>query len=266
MFEPTETGYRITFEEFESPVHAGLAQAYFRLLSDIWGILMVFPPTPAVVKRANRAIDVARLSTEYLEEMLRCVESDAFLAAGIVGCALLESILLLACMRDRDEALATEAWRLFASKNKRRKLLFADLVLWIDLGNLVLIGLELGWFSKDNGATVAFFASFVGHEELISEFPELHLTPFEAISKVHELRNHVHPGNCVRGRISVNERTSKLSVGLVYASLAGLLNFYRGDPVPSLDLVIPEPMRRLRTILETPDILAPAILQEDSAS
>jgi hypothetical protein len=251
MFVRTQTGYRVTFEQYDSPVMTQLARGYFHLLSDVWSFLTVVPLTRSGADRFRTALRAARLASQYVEEMNRCFAGRSYFAAGVIGCAVIESLLLLACMRDRDVVLRTRAWKQFATKQKRRGRLFSELLFWIDLGHLILIGEGLGWFNTDSAATTALLASYPGSAELFDEFPELKMSPLHAVSTVHEIRNHLHPGKMLRGPVGIDERTAKLSVGLVYVSLAGVLDFYRGDPMPFLDIEIPLPIRNLMDALPT---------------
>lgn len=213
---------------------ARLAQGYFNLVSEVWTVLTGSPLTPASAERVRTTIRVARLASQYLDEMLRC--NEAHFAAAIVGCSVVECFLLLACIRDRDLVLQTRSWKTFATKQKKRGKLFAELLFWIDLGNLILIGNELGWFAPNSVPTVEFFASFAGSEEFLAEFPELRISPLDAVSHIHQFRNYLHPGKCVRNLVSLDERTARLNAGLVYVSLMGVLDFYQSDPVEFLDL------------------------------
>jgi hypothetical protein len=80
---------------------------------------------------------------------------------------------------------------------------------------------------------------------MIKEIPELLSSPLEAISRVHELRNFLHPGKCLRHSMKIEEKTSKLSVGLAYVSLLGVLDYYQGEPVEYADVEVPAPIRKV---------------------
>ncbi len=185
-----------------------------------------------------------RLATDYFDEMARC--EPAYFAAGVIGCAVVESMLLLACIRDRESVLLTTSWKSFARKQKRHGQLFLELLFWIDLGNLILIGKELGWFNVDEARTKEFFESLLDSEQLREvdkTLPEIYVSPLVAIQQLQKFRNMIHPGKCVREGSRLVEKNAKLSAGLVYVSLMGILDFYRGERLSSIDLEVPLSLR-----------------------
>ena len=69
------------------------------------------------------------------------------------------------------------------------------------------------------------------------------VSPLDAVTRVHELRNLLHPGKCLRQNVKIEKKMAKLTVGLVFVSLMGVLDFYQGDPVDYMDLEIPLALR-----------------------
>ena len=242
MMTKTTTGYRITFWRHETVLWTNLGRGFVNLMSGIWAPLSIFPPSPSGIKRYRTTLKLFEIAHCYLNEMILCTDNQAFFAAGIVGCAMVESILMLACVRDRNLVFQTRAWKAFAKKERKGGHSFSELIPWIDFGHLILIGKELGWFSPDMKATEDFFANYSGSTD-IDDVPEMMVSPLEAVTRVHQLRNLLHPGNCLRGGLKIGEKMAKLTVGLVYISLIGVLDFYQGGPVDYVDLEVPAAIR-----------------------
>ncbi len=242
-------GYRITFEEHENVLWTSLGRGFTRLVSGIWAPFSLFPLSASGMKRYRFTLNLYELAHQYQTEAVRCSDNKAYFAAGIAGCSMVEAILMLACVRDRDLVFQTQAWKAFARKERRRGRTFSELIPWIDFGNLIPIGKELGWFSPHREATENFFAAYrAAHgdsdiDEVLEECPGLMVSPLEAVTNVHELRNCLHPGKCLRQGMKIEEKMAKLTLGLVYISLVGVLDYYQGEAADHIDLEIPAAIR-----------------------
>jgi hypothetical protein len=117
----TATGYRITFEKQESVLLTNLSRGFVHLLAGLWAPQTVFPITAEGVKRYTATRNLYELSHRYLDEAILCTKSKAYFASGIVGCAMVESILMLACVRDRDLVFQTLAWKAFCKKGQKAR-------------------------------------------------------------------------------------------------------------------------------------------------
>ena len=268
----TATGYRITFEKQEAVLWTDLGRGFVRLVSGIWAPFSMFPLTASGLKRFVFTLNLYELANQYLGEAVRCSENRAFFAAGIAGCSMVEAILMLACVRDRDMVFQTDAWKAFARKERRRGRTFSELIPWIDFGNLIPIGKELGWFSPDRETTEAFFAAYraaygedAGVDEILEECPDLMVSPLEAVIRVHELRNFLHPGKCLRQGMKIEEKMAMLTLGLVYISLVGVLGHYQGEPVDYIDVEVPIAIRNALKWPERVGSSTPALALETSS-
>jgi hypothetical protein len=85
------------------------------------------------------------------------------------------------------------------------------------------------------------------------------MSPLDAVTRVHELRNLLHPGKCLRQNTKIDEKMAKLTVGLVYISLMGVLDYYQGDPVDYIDLEIPVAIRNTLRWTEQLESSAPEL-------
>jgi hypothetical protein len=226
-------------------------------MSGLWAPFAVFPLTASGLKRYRTSLYLYEVAHRYLDEMIRCNANEAHTASGIVGCSMVEAVLMLACVRDRDSVLHTAGWKIFAKKEKRRGDRFSELLPWIDFGHLMAIGKELGWFSADQSVTERFLHHYSIDDEILKDIPKLLSSPWDAATQLHELRNYLHPGKCLRHRVNFDEKTAKLSAGLAYICLMGVLDYYKGEDVDHLDLEVPPTVRKAlawSTLVEQPNI------------
>lgn len=262
MMTKTATGYRITFEKHDTVLWTNLGRGFARLVSGIWAPFSMFPLSASGMKRYRFTLSLYQLAHRYLDETIRCNDNEAYFAGGIVGCSMVETILMLACVRDRDVVLQTQAWKAFAKKERRRGQSFSELIPWIDFGKLIIIGKELGWFSAHRETTENFLAAYAPStdvDDVLKECPEMVMSPLDAVTRVHELRNFLHPGKCLRQNTKIDEKMAKLTVGLVYISLMGVLDYYQGDPVDYIDLEIPVAIRNTLRWTEQLESSAPEL-------
>jgi hypothetical protein len=256
MYTKTANGFRISFDKNDSPILVLIERGFVNLLSDVWDVITVVPMTRRKAQKASQAIKVVRAGNYYIDEMTRCTDSEAYFSASIAGCSALESVQMIACIRDQDQVVATQAWKYFAKKYRRHGLLFDDLLFWIDLGNLIQVGRELNWFP--NTATVQnALSADEGWQEGLQKFPELDSTPSDAISKVHNLRNMLHPGKCLRESVTLTETTGPISLGLLYVALAGVLEFHVRDESEVFEVEVHPLIRNLISATEQLNLDAP---------
>jgi hypothetical protein len=117
---------------------------------------------PSQAKRAGITLRCIRLASYYFDQTIACSEKQAYFAASVMGCSVLETVLMLACIRDSEGVLRTKKWKDFHQKNRRRGKFFDELLPWIDLGHLIGIGTELKWFPEDDKISTLFHASRIG--------------------------------------------------------------------------------------------------------
>ncbi|MEG9437814.1 hypothetical protein JAO29_16830 [Edaphobacter sp. HDX4] len=241
MFERTSTGFRISFD-VENPLLYSLERGLYNLIADIWDFMTRLPLSRERGRRAASVCALIEVAMFYLEELGRCNDSSAFFAAGCVGTSALEAILIIACVRQQNQIVQTKAWKAFAHRNRKRGVLFKDLIYWIELGVLVSIGEEVGWFPIDDSIQNLFAAADEGWEEALAEIPSLGLNPREAIRRLQSFRNFLHPGKCVREKLSPHDLVGKECLGLLYVSLAGVLQYHSGPEVGTILLDVPKPV------------------------
>lgn len=266
----TATGYRITFEKHDTILWTNLGRGFVRLMIGLWAPFSMFPLTASGMERYKITRNLYELGRQYLDEASRCSANNAFFAAGIAGCSMVEAILMLACVRDRDMVFQTHAWKAFAKKKKKRGSTLSDLLPWIDFGNLISIGKELDWFSPHKETTENFFAAYrlddndTEVDDMLEELPEMMVSPLEAVNRVHELRNFLHPGKCIRQGVKIEEKMAKLTLGLAYMSLMGVLDSYQGEPAEYIDLEVPASIRNTLGWTGQVDSSAPELALEGS--
>lgn len=248
MLERTDTGFKITFTT-DNPLYSTLERGVVALISDIWDLVVQLPFTKERVMRAGFAYRLIQTVVFYMEEVDRSTDNSAFFAAGCIGTSALEGILILACIRHQSEVVQTPAWKKFARKNKKHGQLFADIVFWIQLNDLIGIGQELGWFPADN-VIQSLFAFEGGWPEAIADIPSLKLTPSEAIHKLQSFRNLLHPGRSLREKVNLQEQVGKDCLALLYVCLGGVLQYHSGPEVDFLEYAFPKPIKDLIDAVE----------------
>ena len=246
MFEMTPTGFRIVFEKQQNPFMDSILNGYMNLLSDIWDFVSsrtLFAPNAG--ERFLRTMQLTKTSADYFSEMQRCTLGEAWFSAAIIGCSVVESVLMIACMRNNGEVTKTASWKRFAASKKKKGKLFRDLALWLDFGSMISIGKELGWFPEGEDFSINFINSYGAMEEVMAECPQMILSPAQAILNVHEMRNRLHPGKCIRDKFVSNDQLSKASVGWMYLSLVGVLHTFRREPDGRIEIRFPEAYLKL---------------------
>src|SRR5277367_1726900 len=103
MYTKTANGFRISFEKTDSPFLVLISRGFINLLSDVWDLIAIVPMTQRRAQKASRVIKVVRTGNYYIDEMTRCTDNEAYFSASIAGCSALESVLMIACIRDQDQ-------------------------------------------------------------------------------------------------------------------------------------------------------------------
>lgn len=187
MLTRTDNGLRFEFSEFRADPFAGsLARGLVRLMSGMWDFVAQ-PRGPGQIARAKLSLALLHQSVFYIEELSRATDGEAFFAASVMGCSVVESLLMLACIRHRNDVTMSKAWLAFARRRRKYGKLLHELLPRTDLADLIAIGQELGWF-EDNQRVRDIFASFEGWTEGLLELPELQTTPFGAALAVRAWR------------------------------------------------------------------------------
>jgi hypothetical protein len=174
---------------------------------------------PGYGDEAEAAVLMLTLTKQYLLEMGRCHQSGAQFAATVMGCSALEAMLMLSCLGFKDSVVTSTTWHKHAKKTKT----FVQNVSHADLDLLVGLGAELKWFPL--GMSSKVIQSFPGvdmkklDEALRSSGLGHQLTAVIA----RQLRNHLHPGLCLRENVQINEDTGRVGVLLALISILSYL-------------------------------------------
>jgi len=94
---------------------------------------------------------LARSVDFYIREMDKSLTATAFLAANVMGASALESILMLACLRDRAKVAATKKWVSLQARNAPKP--FPQVLAKARLSQLLAIAEEMAWFPRQGLST-----------------------------------------------------------------------------------------------------------------
>jgi hypothetical protein len=175
------------------------------------------------VRRAGEAklsIGLFHSTTRYLHEAMACFEGKAWFASALMGMATMESLLMLACIAEKDRLLTAKSWTSF---HKKRSLPFKDRLLHLDLGTLVKIAHELKWFTEDK-ERCDFMRHYEGWDEAIVDYPEFQGSASASIEMCVRIRDLIHPGRCLRESKKIDDRTAEVALGLFFVNLISFMH------------------------------------------
>ena len=160
-----------------------------------------------VIKREemDAAIDALSVALTYFDDASKAMAANAFIAAGIVGAATLEALLMALLVLKKEEVVASRAYLLKTSKRKQSLLEFLK---HADLGGLLEIAQELNWFRCD-GIPSAFHAQFLSQmapserDGLVRLLGSISDLGPEAARAARHFRNLVHPARCIRDKVEL---------------------------------------------------------------
>jgi len=192
---------------------------------------------------APEDIDVSRRTWElgvfYISEMDKCFSGGTFFAANIVGAAVLETVLLLVCLRYKSKVIATQKWQKI-HKNEPPKP-FSELLSGnrVGLAALLAIAEELFWFP--NGIPPGFRQEIVGMvgEDKVRNI-ENGIPGVIGISQLGvvlstALRNALHPGRSIKRPMAEHQFMSAISILSCLIALGNILETLQNtSPTPEV--------------------------------
>jgi hypothetical protein len=149
--------------------------------------------------------------------MTKCAERDIQLAATIMACSGLETLLMLACLCYRDRVTSSKAWHK-NSKTKKRYSFLQNLER-TELATLISVGLELSWFSAKIPEEMVREVNPTELAEVLSFVPSGELPSLVAANFPKDSRNRLHPGYCLRNDEDFEDSKS-LTRGIAFVALA----------------------------------------------
>ena len=204
-----------TVQEQEFEYLQGRARGLQELLNYVVGAFASRSLSPEGGEDTEITEILTKASNFYVDEMMRCLSCNAFLAATVMGASVLESVLSLACVSEKSKTQNTKAWQ---SLKGRKAKPFKTVLLKAHLPDLLAIGQELKWFpSKGIPPKLRDKLTQISNDEAVaklcgSENSEISIPEFLMAGSA-SLRNLLHPG-----------RSSETSLELLeYLSLFGCI-------------------------------------------
>lgn len=175
---------------------------------------------------ADAALQAITRTRQLLQELQLCIKVDATFAGTVIGCSTLEGLLIVACLGRKSQVVTTKAWHNFA----KRKHTFVQNIGRIDLGILLSVATELGWFAKNivpDDLIDYLLRSAPGAAENFkrarNELSESGGSGGDIVAvTAKSLRNFLHVGKCIRERISVDPQG--IQVGY-WATILAIFSF-----------------------------------------
>jgi hypothetical protein len=173
------------------------------------------------------SIKLLNLGKHYFGEMTECSEHNIQLAATIMACSGLETLLMLACLCYRDRVMLSKSWRKNPKVKKHNS--FLQNLERTELTTLIGIGAELDWFSADIPAEFSEKVDPAELADILTFVPSGESPSLVAATFAKDCRNRLHPGNCLRNDEDFEDSRS-LTKGVAFVALA-LVSFFKQHDV-----------------------------------
>jgi hypothetical protein len=204
--------------EGEPRLQAAFVRIYYGVITS-----MVFEYTSgrlALRDRAERNIVVGlfRLGAAYTEEMSKCGNVEAKLSQVSMACSLLEVLLMLSCIRFKQNVVTTKSWRNVARRAKKKTFASTLQDKNVTISSLIEIGQELGWFGNQLPVEYISDADKEEVDQFIAKVPKgVHpMSNIPTLAK--DVRNMLHPGKCLRENLDPSDPDT-LETGIAYMGL-----------------------------------------------
>ena len=184
--------------------------------------------TPESLEDADVTNRLWELALFYGDEMDKCLAGAAHFAANAMGAAILETVLLIACLRHKSKVVATTTWQRIHKKEPPKP--FSEMLSGnrIGLAALLHIARELKWLPKE-GIAPEFRAELVAQvgEEKVRIVADgipgiLGGSEIAAILST-AVRNTLHPGRSIREPLAEHRFMSVLCTMLSLIAIGSIV-------------------------------------------
>lgn len=238
----------VDFTTIEEPAIRAGARGVIHLMAEIWRFLER-PTTRQQAQRTILTLQLAKICSDYISEIERC--KDAYFAQSVLCCSLVETLLMLVCLKEREQVAKSRSWRRFLSRKAKGGRLVHEVLPSVELGTLIDIGEELGWFAVSEDR----LEPFTHLEEWNLSSGYRGAAPLEMVRRLQHFRNGIHPGKALREKFNFDEESNKSTLWLAFMSLAGVLVYAQEDTPLTMKLQI-DPRIRAALQHETPTMNA----------
>ncbi len=192
--------------------------------------LLALDIPPKLRELVETTLHLAKLYQFYANETQKCLSTEAFFSASIMGAATLETALMLKCLGEEEKVTNTRACKDF---KKGKTLPFIPRLGHMDLDRLIKIGDQLSWFKKD-GVPKMFREVMAAHlgehsAETLSNF--LPHGGAQSADMARDFRDLIHPGRCLRKSERPDHASGILASAYVIVAFSAVVRLLQRNPL-----------------------------------